>query len=97
MTLEDVHPDTMLSRAPEILSRVLDDEAVLLNLTTGTYCGMNEVATRAWEILEQPTSFGSLCGRITAEFDVESATAESDLQDLVRALVSAKLIVTTAP
>ena len=93
MTTPDVEPETVLSRAPQVLSRVIDEEAVLLNLTTGTYCGMNEVATRAWEILEEPTSFDALCGRLTAEFEVEPATVRTDMQDFVRALTNAKLVI----
>ncbi len=93
MNTPDVDPETVLSRAPQVLSRVIDDEAVLLNLTTGTYCGMNEVATRAWEILQDPTSFDALCGRLTAEFEVEPATVRSDMQSFVRALSDANLIV----
>ncbi len=93
MTTPEVQPETVLSRAPQVLSRVIDDEAVLLNLTTGTYCGMNEVATRAWEILQEPTSFDALCGQLTAEFEVEPATVRTDMQTFVRALADAKLIV----
>jgi hypothetical protein len=36
-----------------VADQVVDGEAVLLNLQTGVYFGMNASATRAWGVLKQ--------------------------------------------
>jgi hypothetical protein len=77
---------------PEVLSRVLDGEAVLLHLGSGTYFGMNEVATYAWERITKGTTFGELVDSTVAAFAVERETARVDLEKLVEALVAKSLV-----
>ncbi|HTJ80750.1 MAG TPA: PqqD family protein [Polyangiaceae bacterium] len=77
---------------PEVLSRVLDGEAVLLHLGSGTYFGMNEVATHAWERITKGTTFGELVDSTVAAFAVERETARIDLEKLVEALVAKSLV-----
>jgi len=82
-----------LSCPPAVLSRVLDGEAVLLDLAGGRYYGMNEVATFAWERIVEGVSFGELVERVQAEFEVDEATATKDLAALVEALLERGLAV----
>jgi hypothetical protein len=70
---------------------------VLLNLGTGTYCGMNEVATRAWELIDESITFDALATKLHGEFDVEEARLREDLVELVRAMEQAKLVALTSP
>ena len=81
-----------LSCPPEVLSRVLDGEAVLLHLGSGVYFGMNEVATFAWEKMTRGTTFGEVLSALLAEFEVTEETLRSDLERFVSALVEKKLI-----
>lgn len=90
-------PATLITKSPDVLSRVIDQEAVLLNLGTGTYCGMNEVATRAWELMEESITFDALATKLHGEFDVEEARLREDLVELVRSMERAKLVELTAP
>ncbi|MFO0615062.1 MAG: PqqD family protein [Polyangiaceae bacterium] len=85
-----------LTVPPEVLSRVLDGEAVLLHLGSGTYFGMNEVASRAWEEIVKGTTLAALVTTLLAEFDVERATLVGDLDRFVRALLD-KSLITIAP
>ena len=45
-TLKDV-----ITISPDVAFRDLDGEAVLLNLATGTYFGLNEMGTRMWHLI----------------------------------------------
>ena len=40
-----------LRAGEQVLFRQLDQEAVLLDLKSGTYFGLNEVGARAWELI----------------------------------------------
>lgn len=86
-----------LSCPAEVLSRVLDGEAVLLHLGSGTYFGMNEVATRAWELIVAGTTFAALCQTLEAEFEVSPDVLEKDLRDFVTALQDKRLITVAPP
>jgi len=77
---------------PEVLSRVLDGEAVLLHLGSGVYFGMNEVATFAWEKMTKGTTYGEIRDALLAEFDVTREALEADLERFVGALVEKKLV-----
>ncbi len=82
-----------LTCPPEVLSRVLDGEAVLLHLGSGMYFGMNEVATRAWELVQKGTTYGALVTQLLEEFEVDEATLRADLGRFVALLVEKKLVV----
>lgn len=80
---------------PKVLSRVLDGEAVLLHLETGSYFGMNEVATRAWELIQRAQgglTYAQLSAALLVEFEVDATTLDRDLRDLVAALEKQQLL-----
>ncbi|MFO0555102.1 MAG: PqqD family protein [Polyangiaceae bacterium] len=87
--------DDRISCPPEVLSRVLDGEAVLLHLGSGTYFGMNEVATRAWELISSGTTYGALRRTLLDEFEVASEQLDSDLRAFVGELGAQRLVTVT--
>jgi hypothetical protein len=85
-------PDDRLACSPEVLSRVLDGEAILLHLGSGTYFGMNEVATRAWELIVAGTTYAAMCSSLVAEFEVSQAEIERDMREFLSALQDKHLV-----
>ena len=79
-------------RAPDVLSRVLDGEAVLLDLESGTYFGLNDVGTRVWELIGAGMTLGEIRAALLAEFEVAPEVLERDLESLVTALNARKLV-----
>lgn len=72
--------------------REFDGQAVVLNLTTGMYYGLNPTATVAWTLLEQGRASAEIVSEIAARFDVSEATALADLNALVSDLASKGLL-----
>lgn len=72
----------------------LGDEAVLLDLKQGRYFGLNDVAARVLELLDRPRSLAELKERIVAEYQVEPARCEADLERLAARLIELGLIET---
>jgi hypothetical protein len=72
--------------------RELEGEAVLLNLDTGIYFGLNQVATRMWRLMEQHGQLDAVRDAIVGEFDVTASAAERDLVALVAALQEKGLV-----
>ena len=70
----------------------LEGDAVVLNLLTGMYHGLNEVGSRIWDLVQEPRSVGWIRDRIVEEFDVDSETCMSDLKNVLEAMWAAELI-----
>ena len=77
--------DTLRIR-PDVVFRQLDDEAVLLDLKSGTYFGLNTVGTRVWQLLVARTALSNVLDTLVDEYDVERAELECDLLSLSQEL-----------
>jgi hypothetical protein len=86
-----------VARSGEVVSRVLDGEAVLLDLASGAYFGLNEVGTRFWDLLDRPRTLAEIRDALLLEFDVPRDALERDLGELVAALTKRGLISTASP
>ena len=80
----------------DVIFRDLQGEAIILNLTTGTYFGLNEVGTRAWTEFAAAVTLDTVVETLTREYDVDRPTAERDVVELVEALAAKGLIVVGA-
>jgi hypothetical protein len=77
----------------QVLSRVLDGEAVLLDLGGGQYYGLDPVGTEVWRGLEAGATPSELVRRVVAAYDVDPDTARRDIEALLSELLARKLIV----
>lgn len=84
--------DQRLTCSTDVLARVLDGEAVLLDLASGEYFGLNAVGTRVWELLAAGKPYGEIRAALIGEFEAPSATIERDLDELVARLLERKLV-----
>jgi hypothetical protein len=79
-------------RRGEVAAKVIDGEAILINLSTGLYYSMGKVGGRVWSLIEQNCSSADIASAIAAEYDVAAAAAASDVGELVAQLAAEKLI-----
>ncbi len=75
----------------DVLFRELDGEAVLLNLKTGTYFGLDAVGTRMWQLIAEQSSLARVVDSLAAEYDVDRGVLETDLLELGRQLCAGGL------
>jgi hypothetical protein len=75
----------------DVLFRELDDEAVLLNLKTGIYFGLNPLGTRIWQLIVEERSLARVLEKVLHEYDVGRSVLETDLLALGRQLCSSGL------
>jgi hypothetical protein len=66
----------------DVVSRVIDGEAVLLDLASGRYLGLNDVATRVWELLGEGKDLGAIREALLTEFEVPADVLDGDLDRL---------------
>lgn len=79
-----------------ILFRELDGESVILSLDAETYFGLDEVGTRAWELLRAGPTIQAAYEALCLEYDVDSEQLRRDLEELLDQLIAHKLIVVDA-
>ncbi len=74
-------------RVPDdVVFRELDGEAVVLNLESGMYFGLDEVGTRIWQLVEEHRSLRRALDALIAEFDASDSQLERDLLRFVEQL-----------
>jgi Coenzyme PQQ synthesis protein D (PqqD) len=64
----------------------VDEEAVLLNMRTNQYYLLDEVGARLWGLLRDGKSLRESYQIILEEFEVDSATLEQDVLELLENL-----------
>ena len=75
----------------EAVFRELDGQAVLLNLATGMYFGLDAVGTHVWRLAAENGSLRWISERLATEYDAPAETIERDLLTLAAALVTTGL------
>ena len=81
-----------LTVPPQIMSRVVDDETVLLDIAQGVYFGLDGVGKRIWESVANGLSLRETASAITTEFEVDEARAEEDVIKFATDLVERGLL-----
>lgn len=76
-------PSAKVTVREGVLFQQLQDEAVLLNLDSGQYFGLDPVGTRIWNLLTEGQSLPQIVSTIVAEFDVGGERCEADLLKLI--------------
>ena len=77
----------------DVVVRDLGGEAILLDLDTSTYFGLNAVGTRIWYLLAEHQSTDTIIPMLLREFDVDESPLRLDLDTLVRQLLARKLLI----
>jgi len=80
----ELSPSSRVEFPDDVLCQELQGEAVLLNLKTGVYLGLDAVGNRVWQLLHEHRVLGKVVAAMLDEYDV---TEDRCLQDLI-ALVS---------
>jgi hypothetical protein len=84
--------NSVVTPHPDVQCSVLDGEAVLLNLETGSYFTLNRVGTVAWELFNGERSLTQVHEKLCERFEVSQEVARQDLLSLVKNLDQESLI-----
>jgi hypothetical protein len=82
---------------PSLAWRVIDEEIVILKISTTTYYSLDPVGAFIWRRMEgAPKTRRELVSDVLAHFEAESATVEKDLDELLTDLVREELLLEQA-
>ncbi len=78
-----------------VLISHLQEEAVILNLESECYFGLDDVGTRFLTVLTSSESLEAAHQQLAAEYDVDPEVLRGDLRELVEKLVDQGLLIRT--
>jgi len=67
-------------------------EAVILNLKSGVYYGLDALGARIWDLIQKPMTVGEIHSILLKEYEVQPDRCERDLLALLQKLADAGLI-----
>lgn len=82
-----------MRQSPNVVFRDLDGEAVILDLESGTYFGLNDVGTRVWHLVGAGCREAEIVDTVAAEYEADRETIAHDVTKLLEALRSQRLVV----
>ena len=83
--------DTLLVRSEDVLFQEVGGEAVLLDLASEQYFGLDPVGTRIWELIDPATPLRAILATLCSEYDADPDRIARDLLALAQSLVDAGL------
>ena len=84
-----------LPRNEEVAAKVIDGEAIIINLANGVYYSMDKVGAFVWDLLQAGHTLENVIAAVAGHYDVSREQAESNVQELVQELVQENLVVSS--
>ena len=89
----EINLDSQVRIKDDVLFQELQGEAVLLNLNTGVYFGLDQIGTRIWQLLQDDGALSRVMEVVLEEYDVPPDILAQDLVELVRQMKQQDLLV----
>ena len=83
---------TLVRASAQPASSDVHGEVVILDVEKGFYYGLEQVAARVWQLLQQPRRVLEIRDTIVAEYDVTLERCEQDLLEFLENLADTGLI-----
>jgi hypothetical protein len=75
-----------------IIYQKLNDESVILNLTTQDYYGLDDVGTSMWNLLVEKGDLESVVTQLSLVYEIDQQTLRGDLHNFVKQLIGSDLL-----
>lgn len=83
---------SVLQRSADVLYQEVGGEAVLLDLVSEQYFGLDPVGTRIWGLVDGEATLGSIHATLAVEYDADPGQIGEDLLSLAQSLAQAGLV-----
>jgi hypothetical protein len=85
-------PYRRVRHGERVLAQTLAGEAVLLDLKSERYFGLDQTGTRVWQLIAEMGDVQQIFAALVAEYDAPPHTIADDLRALLDRLVAAGLV-----
>ena len=76
----------------QVMARQVGNESVILDLSSGTYYGLDPVGARIWQLMTEGQTLAQVCETMLAEYEVSREDIERDVLALVQTLADKQLV-----
>jgi PqqD family protein of HPr-rel-A system len=87
-----IGPNNTIRRKETYVDTELDDEIILMHVSSGQIFGMDEAAREIWKLLVEPITFAKLIETLLQQFEIDQATCEKDVLAFLAELENRGLI-----
>jgi hypothetical protein len=88
--------DVIAANETQVAAKVMDGEAILINLGTGIYYSMGTTGGFIWSLIEKRYTVQQIVARVVEQYDVSEAEASADVLRLSEELCKEGLAVSSA-
>jgi hypothetical protein len=89
-------PSTQLQRKPDLIFGNIDEEVVIFDIDKDSFIHMNSVASRIFELIENPMSLEQLHKQMMSEYEIDADTCEQEVSNTVLDLEQRGLLVSSS-
>jgi hypothetical protein len=79
--------NSIIQRDPEVIAAKADQDLIMVNVSTGYYYGLSDVAREIWDAIGRPKRISDLVDDLTASYQIDFSSCEEQtlffLQDLL--------------
>lgn len=94
---ERLLPGTRLApNAADVAAKIMDGEAILINLTDGMYFSLDAAGGLVWELVEARATLQDMASVVSRHYDVDADRAARDVRQLAQELLDARLVLVSA-
>jgi hypothetical protein len=87
-----IHDNSIIVANKELLCCDLPEGAVILDLKSGVYYGLDNVGTFIWSLIQEPKVLREIAAAVLAEYAVAPERCAQDLRTLFAEMVGRNLI-----
>ncbi len=92
MTKTALTLQSVVAQSPDLVGTNIEDHTALLSITNGAYYSLDPVASRVWQLIEQPRPVTAVVDHLLTEYTVERATCEAHTLAFLQQLADADLL-----
>ena len=85
-------PRFLQTNPEEVAAKVVQGEAIIINLATGVYYSMAGVGAAAWSLLEATGDVEGTVNALRASYDVDASRCHAEVERLVAELLAERLL-----
>lgn len=79
-------------RENEVVSQVIDDEAIIINMNTGCYYSLDKTGAEIWNCIGQISTVAEIVGMLECRYDCGEADVATKVEKLLGELEAEQLI-----
>lgn len=81
------------SRNEQIIDGELDDNQVMMHLDKGKFFGLNPVAKRIWQLIENPKTIEEIIALLLEEYDVQETQCLQEVNEFLDKAIQCDIVI----